>query len=389
MLPIGQEQAADPLGVRKDFAATSEYTCLNTAHMGLLPRPVVDAGRAWLDARARNAVELDDMLAKTDEVRSRFARLIKAADEEIGLLFSTTEGENLVVDALDFKSGDNIVIDDLVFPSTPVIDRRLEETKGVELRIARHRDGAVQVEDFERLVDTKTRLVSVAWVSNLNGFRHDMRRLADLAHTHGAYLYADAVQAVGMGPVDVREADVDFLCSGSYKWLLAGFGIAPFFVRQELLDRIRPDRAGWHVAKYLGNYRYEPYRDGRKYMFSCLAFGEAYQLAAALAYLEQIGLARIEQHTLALTQQLRKGLVERGFRIFTPDGTRSSILSFFIKRPPADAAKLLEAARVKVSVENGDRTDDGSGSYVRVSLSLFNNAGDIQRMLDVSDRLRV
>jgi selenocysteine lyase/cysteine desulfurase len=386
-------QAADPLDVRKDFPAASEGTFLNTAYIGPIPRPVADAGRAWLEARARQPLGVADMLARTDEARSRFARLINASDEEIGLLYSTTEGENVVVNALDFKPGDNVVIDDLVYPSTPVIYRRIEETRGVELRIVEHRDGAVRVEDFERRVDAKTRLISVAWVSNLNGFRHDMRSLADLAHAHEAYLYADAIQAVGMGPVDVREAGVDFLCSGCYKWLLAGFGIAPFFVRRELLDRIPPDRVGWHVAKRLGNYRYEPYSDGRKYMSSSLAFGEAYQLAAALAYLERVGLDRIEKHTLALTQQLRKGLIERGFRMFTPEGTRASILSFYIKQSVSDATKLLEAANVRVSTQNGDRTDNYGGSSapvsrVRVSVSLFNNTDDIQRMLEAAERLR-
>jgi selenocysteine lyase/cysteine desulfurase len=115
------------------------------------------------------------MLAKADECRHRFAGLINATDDEVGLLFATSEGENVVTDALDFKPGDNVVIDDLVYPSTPVIYRKLQETKGVDLRIVKHRSGAVSVADFEKLVDNRTRLISVAWVSNLNGFRHDMK----------------------------------------------------------------------------------------------------------------------------------------------------------------------------------------------------------------------
>jgi selenocysteine lyase/cysteine desulfurase len=183
------DQHADPLNVRADFPALNDYTFLDTAYIGLIARPVADAGRAWLDARTHRPFEVGEMLAKADEARHRFARMINATDDEIGLLFSTTEGENVVVDALEFKSGDNVVIDDLVYPSTPVIHRRLQETKGVELRIVKHHDGAVNVHDFERLVDSRTRMISVAWVSNLNGYRHDMRPLADLAHAHGAYMY--------------------------------------------------------------------------------------------------------------------------------------------------------------------------------------------------------
>jgi len=389
----GAGQATAPFNPRADFPAVNDYAFLNTAYIGLIARPVVEAGRAWLDARATRPLEVGEMLAKADEVRHRFAGLINATDDEIGLLFSTSEGENVVTDALDFKPGDNVVIDDLVYPSTPVIHRRLQETKGVELRIVKHRAGEVQVADFERLVDKRTRLISVAWVSNLNGFRHEMRPLADLAHANGAYLYTDAIQAIGTAPLDVRAAGVDFLCCGSYKWLMAGFGVAPFFVRRELLDQVRADRVGWHVEKRLDDYHYQHYRSGKKYEFASLAFGELYQLAAALAYLDRVGLTQIDTHTAALMTRLRKGLVDRKFRIFTPEGSRSSILSFYIDQAAAAATKTLDDAGVKVSVQNGDRTDayGGTGapfSRVRVSVSFFNNAADIERMLEASERLR-
>ncbi|MGB7680937.1 MAG: aminotransferase class V-fold PLP-dependent enzyme [Candidatus Acidiferrales bacterium] len=388
------DAAEDPLGVRTDFRAAREYTYLDTAHIGLIASPVLQAGRAWLDARAEHPIDVDEMLEKTDETRNRFARLINVSNDEIGFLFSTTEGENVVTNALDFQPGDNIVIDNLGFPSTPIIYRHLEETKRIELRIVSHRDGAVPVEDFARLVDRKTRLISVAWVSNLNGFRHDMPALADLAHAHGAYLYADAIQAVGMSPLDVRASGVDFLCSGSYKWLMADFGVAPFFVRKELLDRIRSDRVGWNLERELGNYQYKHFRSAKKYEFSCLAFGEVYKLAAALAYLESVGLEKIEAHTQSLTDQLRAGLANRGFRIFTPSGTHSSILSFYIHQSPDAAAKIFDAAGVKISTQNGDTTDEedrtgSSVSRVRVAVSLFNNAADIQRLLDATSKVNM
>ena len=385
-------QPGQPLTTRADFPAANEVAYLNTAYIGPIARPVVEAGRAWLDARARRPLEVGEMFAKADEVRHRFATLINATDDEIGLLFATSEGENVVVDALDFKAGDNVVIDDLVYPSTPVIHRRLQETKGVDLRIVKHRGGAVHVSDYEKLVDNRTRLISVAWVSNINGFRHDMRPLADLAHAHGAYLYTDAIQAIGTAPLDVRAAGVDFLLR-HYKWLMAGFGVAPFFVRRELLDRIGADRVGWHVEKRLDDYHYQHFRTGKSYEFASLSFGELYQLAAALAYLERVGLAAIETHTAALVAQLRKGSPIGSSRSFTPEGNRSPIVSFYIDQAADAATKTLEAAGVKVTVQNGDRTDayGGSGapvSRVRVAVSFFNNAADIQRMLDASERLR-
>ena len=237
----------DPLGVRRDFPAADEVTYLNTAYIGLIPRPVLEAGRAWLDRRV-SPFDVGEMLAKADEARRAVAELINASADEIGLLFSTTEGENVVADALELRRGDNVVIDELAYASASVIRKRLEDTRGIEMRVVRRREGGTRVDDFAQLVDGRTRLISVAWVSNLSGFRHDMRGLADLAHAHGAYVYADAIQAIGMGPIDVKSAGVDFLCFGGYKWLMAGFGVAPFYVRHELLDRVRADRVGWRSS---------------------------------------------------------------------------------------------------------------------------------------------
>src|SRR5216117_2444006 len=139
------QATADPLGVRRDFPGADEYTFLNTAYIGLISRPVLEAGRAWLDARARRPLDVGAMLRKTDEVRHAFAQLINASDEEVGLLFSTSEGENVVTDALDLKRGENVVIDDLAYPSTSIIYKRLEETRGIDVRIVRQRDGETRV----------------------------------------------------------------------------------------------------------------------------------------------------------------------------------------------------------------------------------------------------
>jgi selenocysteine lyase/cysteine desulfurase len=234
----------------------------------------------------------------------------------------------------------------------------------------------------ERLVDRRTRLLSVAWVSHQNGFRHEMRPLADLAHAHGALFYTDAIQAAGMIPIDVRAAGVDFLCCGTYKWVLGGFGVAPFFIRRELLDRIRLDRFGaLHVAKELPNDRFELHATAKRFDYATLPFAEVYQLGAGLQYVERVGVSRIEQHTVALAHALRAGLVAQGYRLFTPEGTRSSIVTYYIDRDPAEVKRAFEQANVAVSVRDTKR-------QVRVSPALFNTRAEIDRFLDVTRTLR-
>ena len=378
----------DPLGVRKDFPATGDYTFLNTAYIGLISQPVVDAAHDWIEARARRTYSVGQMEAKKQEARKLFAEMVGASEDEIGFLFSTSEGENVVVNSLEFKRGDNVVFDDIVYPSTPVIYRRLQETHGVEIRVVKNRGGAGTVEDFAKLVDGRTRIISVAWVSNTSGHRHDVKGLADLAHAHGAYLYADAVQFIGTAPVDVRGLGIDFFTTGTYKWLMAGFGVAPFYVRRELLDRIQTANVGWMVEKHLPNNSYQPYRNARKFEYSSPAYGQMYELAASLAYLKRIGLDRIEAQSQGLAQKLRKGLVDRRFRIFTPEGNGSSIVSFYARKTARDVQAALDAARIKVSLQDeGIEVSDAPMVRIRVAPAFFNNAAEVQRFLEVSEKL--
>lgn len=379
--PITTSGAEDPLDVRGDFPIVRDRHYLNSAYITPVPNQVVAAGRAFLESKAARPIPLSDMLRKTDEVRAQFARLINAGTDEIGFLFATSEGENVVANGLDLRAGDNVVIDELHYETEFVLYRHLQETRGVEMRVARHRSGRVDLGDIEPLVDRRTRLVSVAWVSHQNGFRHDMRPLADLAHGVGAVFYTDAIQAVGMFPIDVKAAGVDALCCGTYKWILGSFGVAPFYVRRELLDRIRPDRLGaLHVEKELDDHRFQLYRTAKRFDYATLPFSEIYQLGAGLEFLQRVGVDRIEAHTVALAQALRTGLAALGYGMFTPEGNRSSIVTYYVSKDPA----TLNAAFARASI---DVTVRGPLGQVRVSPALFNTRDDIARFLEVARQL--
>ena len=368
----------DPLGVRGDFPVVDEGVYLDSAYIAPSPTPTVDAVRAFLEAKTRNPVRLGPMVDEADAVRRKFARLIGATEPEIGVLYATSEGENIVTQALDLGPEDNVVIDDLHFDTTYVLYQRLAEARGVEIRIVPSRDGAAPADAFADHIDERTRLVSVAWVSHQNGYRHDLAALAQLAHARGAYLYADAIQGIGMLDLDAKEVGIDFLTAGTYKWLLAGHGVAPLYVREELLDLVVPDRYGHlHISEGLGDYRYRLYEDGRKYGYASMAFESVYQLSAALDYLLRIGVKDIERHTVGLAHRLHEGLTAQGHAIWTPSGNQSAIVTFEHGRDIDTVQRSLEEARIKLSFKDG-------GAKLRASVALFNTAEEIDLLLDVT-----
>jgi selenocysteine lyase/cysteine desulfurase len=371
----------DPLGVRADFPVIRESLYLNSAYITPSPAPVVEAAIEFARAKSQSPIHLDRMLETTDAVRRRMARLFGADPEELGFLFSTSEGENVVAAAAGLKAGDNVVVDDLHYSTTYALYRHLEATRGIELRIVQHAGGAADAAAFARLVDAKTRLVSVAWVSHQNGYRHDMRALADLAHAHGAWLYADGIQALGMFPADLHALGVDFVTCGTYKWLLGGFGVAPFYVRRDRLDLVPPDRQGaLNIEKDLGGYRFEVFKTARKYEYSTLAFGAMAQLGAGLGYLERVGLGRIEAHTLGLARDVHRGLRDLGASVLTPRDNASSIVAFANPRSQAESQRLFEAEKIEVSFRE-------KGAQIRVAPALFNNASEVRRFLEAVAKL--
>ena len=368
----------DPLGVRADFPLVATRTFLNGAYITPSPVPAIAAAHAFVEARAKPML-VGDLLRKSGEVRGQFARLVHAQPEEIGFAYATTEGENIVANSVPMNPGDNVVIDDLCYDGALVVHRELEKRRGIELRIVRHQEGAVTPADISARVDRRTRLVSVSWVSHRNGWRHDLRAVADIAHAQGALLHTDAIQGIGTIDLDVRAADIDFLCAGTYKGMLAGFGVAPFYMKRELLGRLVPDRYGiFGVSKELPDHRFEIDPTAGRYDYATLPFAEIHHLGASLAYLERIGVPRIEAHVLGLAKRMQEGLLAQGYKLFTPAGNQSAIVSFYTAKPQGEVQAAFDAATIDVTVREG---------HVRASTAIFNNAAEVDRLLEVTRRL--
>ena len=153
--------------------------------------------------------------AKQEELKKKFGALINASSNEIAFTANTTDGENIVVMGLELakQKGSNIVIDELHFTSSLYMYKELEK-KGVQLRIVKHKNWAIDPEDMAKAIDKNTRLVSMALVSNVNGFMHDAKAVSAIAHARGALVFADIIQGVGAVPIDVKALGIDFAAAG-------------------------------------------------------------------------------------------------------------------------------------------------------------------------------
>lgn len=366
----------DPLGIRSSFPVTEELAYLNTASVGPLSIPARDALHEYADGKMmrRDTSSGREAIARA---RSRFANLFGTEEDEIAFLYATSGAENVITSALDWRPGDNVVVDELHFVTTFVLYRELERRHGIELRIIPSRDGVVSVNDFAEHTDARTRLISVAWVSNRNGFRYELPPLADLAHAHGAYLFADAIQAWGTFPTNLHEEKVDFACGNGYKWLHADFGCAPFYVRAEHLEWMTADRYGHsQVAETLPGHRFRLKTNAGKLEYANPAYGPVTAMAAALEFLEGVGLDRIASHTHGLAGELHAGAEALGMRLFTPPDNPSAIVSFYHGLEHQRLAEALAEEGVAITFQE-------NGELLRAAVGMFNNRSDVDRLLGV------
>ena len=340
---------------RADFPWASRETYLNTATEHPLSVQTAAAMQEYLHTlvhgpdSARDKFENGQLMTA---VKKMFAQLIHANPGEIGFAPSTQTGENIVLEGLDVMSGgSNVVTNDLHYGGS-LVNYRERQKAGLDARIVSHKDYVMDFRDLERMVDRKTKLIAIALVSNVNGYVHEIRRIADLAHSYGAYVYVDAIQAAGAVPIDVQAMGIDFLACSAYKWLMGGrFGY--LYVREDLQGAVlRPKLFGGRSTP----------QSGSRYEISTVS--------QALSYIHHYGVDRIRAHTRPLIERLQKEMPALGYPCITPKGTESPIVSFSVKDPGATKARLQKA---KVVVT--------AGSHMRVSPSIFNNMSDVDRLL--------
>jgi selenocysteine lyase/cysteine desulfurase len=369
-----------PASVRADFPSVANQTYMNSASLHPLG---TFAGRAIEQGVAFRVLgpgegRADFSAAKQQELKAKFARMIGATANEIAFTGSTSDGENIVVMGLDLpgKQG-NVVIDELHFTTSLYMYKELEK-QGVELRIVKHRDWAIDPNDMDKAIDRHTRLVSLALVSNVNGYQHDCKAVSALAHARGALVFADIIQAVGAVPVNVRDLGIDFASTGTYKWLMGERGIGFLYVREDLQGTVLPTTRYGH--RQVSNFNrasltWEPLPGAARYETGGIPVLLAACVSAGIDYVQALGLEKIRAHAKQLTDRLQEELPRHGYRPLTPAGTATPIVAYELPDAAA-AAKALQAGKVVGTIV-------GNENRLRLSVSVFNTHDDIDTVVRV------
>jgi selenocysteine lyase/cysteine desulfurase len=312
---------------------------------------------------------------RVEDVRGLAGRLINADPLDIAFVKNTSEGIGLVAEGFPWQARDNVVIADEEYPANVYPWMNLA-SRGVEVRRVPTRERRLWVDDIRSFIDGHTRLLSLSFVEYASGFRNDLDAIGELCREHGVLFFVDAIQGLGVFPLDVRRTPIDFLSADGHKWLLGPEGAGVFYIRRELIDRLRPIGVGWNSVVRPNDFSTIDFQlkpHAGRYESGTLNRGGITALGASLELLLSIGIERIAQRVLELTDLLCDRLNESGFDVYSsrrPED-KSGIVS--IQPGSCDPRVLVRRCR-----EAGIVINQRAGR-VRVSPHAYNTADELER----------
>ncbi|MBC2349622.1 cysteine desulfurase [Listeria welshimeri] len=345
----------------------------------------VHRGVHTLAARATDAYE---------SARVKVAKFIHAREvAEIIFTRGTTSAINLVVDSYaeaNIEAGDEIVISYLEHHSNLIPWQQLAKRKGAVLKyIELEEDGTISVEQAQKTISEKTKIVALAHVSNVLGTITPIREIAAIAHKFGAVILVDGAQAVPHMEVNVVDLDVDFYAFSGHK-MMAPTGIGALYGKRELLDAMEPTEFGGEMIDFVELYDSTWKELPWKFEAGTPIIGGAIALGAAIDYLAEVGLANIHAHEQELVGYAIEEMSKiDGITIYGPKDAskRCGLVTFNLEGAhPHDIATILDEDGIAIRAGHHCAQPlmkwlDVS-STARASFYIYNTKEEIDALID-------
>jgi cysteine desulfurase / selenocysteine lyase len=358
--------------IRELFPAAEHYAYLNTAAAPPLSLLAAREGKRYYDDMAEHGDILwESWLCQTEQIRKKLANFINAEARSVAFTYSTSHGMNLIAGMLG-HCGDVLCPAD-EFPSCTL--PWLQQRYRVDFVHSRDR-GVIDLDDIQKSITANTRVLVTSFVQFATGFRQDLVALGRLCRERGLIFVVDTTQGMGVFPIDVVNSGIDFLVFSGYKWAQAGYGVGGLYLAPRFLNPTSFPVAGWWSARdpeAVVNDRLDLKETAAALEVGCPHFAGIFALGAALTLFEEIGKLPIEERIHELTDYLHQRLEAEPFNIASPQKReqRSGITIVDVHNAP-DIVKRLAEKKIIVSAR---------GKGLRVSVHIFNNFDDIDRLI--------
>jgi cysteine desulfurase / selenocysteine lyase len=368
---------------RREFPVVENYIYLDHAGVAPISLRVRKAIEGFLREISVGGAFRYPLWAKDiSGIRARCAELIGAESDEIAFVKSTSHGLSLVASGLDWRGRDNLIFCERDFPSNIYPWLHLEK-RGIEARPVPHRQGRIMIDDIEERMDARTRLVAVSSVQFSTGARIDLKGLGSLCRDRNILLCVDAIQGLGVVPMNVREFKIDFLSADAHKWLLGPEGIGIFYCRKGLAQKLDPAIVGWKSVVNEFDFDHPNFQlkdDAGRFEEGSQNVMGIFGLGAAVDLLLEVGINNVQGRVMSLGDVIIGHVEKRGFELMTPKEReeRGGAISF---RGAFDPAVMRDRLREKNIIVNA------RGGGLRVSPHFYNTEQEIEQLFQTIDSI--
>ncbi len=376
----------DFLRIRKQFPHTKEVVYFNAGSYGPFSTSVKRAIEGNIDLRLKaQRNDSHDAFVTTDELRSIYARLVGARKREVGIGLNTSHGLNIAAFGLPLKKGDEVLVSDVEFPALVYTWRAAAQTRGLKLKFVKSHERCFDLDQLQRAVTKRTKVLAVSWVQFFNGYKNDLKTLSDFCRERDIFFVVDGIQGMGVEPINLKKLGVDIFTSGCQKWMLSPQGCGFFYLSDRIRDRLTQPfmswlGSDWHMD-FTNFFKYDQpfFESARRFeMGYCVVLNIMGMRAAAQMFLD-LGIRNIQRHNYALIDRLAEFINSHSsYRITSSmePKHRSSLFTF-----TCDGYKQLHRELLKNHIILAQR--EGS---IRVSVHLYNNEADIHKLIRVLER---
>jgi kynureninase len=375
---------------RPRFPILANTTYLVTHSLGAMPLAVHDKLRAYAEQWQTRGVRswAEGWWDAPVTVGNLLGRIMNAPQETVTMHQNVSIVESIVASCLDYSGKRNkVVYTDQNFPTNMYVWEAWKRY-GARIHVVKSRDGrTVPTEDLLAALDDETLIAPLSHVFFRSSFRQDAEAICARAKAVGALVLLDTYQSLGIVPLDVQKLGVDMVCGGSVKWLLGGPGAGYLYVRPDLLPKLQPKITGWagHAAPFafeLGEQRFAS--DARRMLNGSPAVPALLAATAGYETILEVGVERIHQHSVLLTEWLRQDLLSRGFDVTSPPDPQRRGGSLTVKLGADEHGPAFVAALEQRGVLVDHRPDAG----LRVSPHFYTKLDELKRFSEVLSELR-
>lgn len=369
----------DWTGLRAEMPVTRRWAFFDHAAVA----PLTGRARQALLEYAADLAENGDVNERRwgqriEEVRRSAAQLLNADPLDIAFVKNTSEGIGIVAEGFPWQPGDNVVTAREEYPANiyPWLNLKC---RGVEARLVESRDGRLAIDDVRAAIDSRTRIVSLSFVEYASGFRNDLDALGNLCRERGVLFCVDAIQGLGVLPLDVRQTPIDFLAADGHKWLLGPEGAGLFYIRRELVERLHPVGVGWNSvvnARDFGKLDFQLKPHAGRWESGSLNVGGISALGASLDMLLHIGVPSVTRRIQALTDHLCERAARAGFAVFSSRQEKEWSAIVSLLAPGPDARSFVKFCRLHEIIINQ------RAGRIRVSPHCYNTTEEIDRLIE-------